>query len=272
MGTMNRSAERSLEPMDHPGHTSGALLTLARLRTRSGTAAHAVAILLDYLARSSSNSQGWVSGSRRRIATAERLSEWDVRVGFARLLEWGWIERQHAASPASAHYRLTAAFTVAVEAAGISRILRPHLPTFLPHDERVAHAAPISPEILRACTRRHLMERLLNLNERPKRYGRGYSKAVLRTTAIALHAFLHSALPQDSSCLASLRGLARETGLTFRSAKRARARLTGWGLLTEHHGACTINVPRLAQFLFEDGMDLPPSPAINRRRGRHRDH
>lgn len=270
---MTRSAERPLEPMEHPWHTSGALATLTRPRTRSASASHAAAMLLDYLVRGSSNGQGWVSGSRRRIATAERLSEWDVRVGIAWLLEWGWIERRQAAEPASAHYRLTAAFAKAVEAAGeeVSRSLTPHLPTPSPHHELRARAAPISPEILSACTRRDLMERLFKLNERPKRRGRGYSEPVLRATAVALHCFIQAALRRNEPCLASLRGLARETGFTFRSANRARARLIGWGLLTEQDGECALDHARLAQLLSDEGVDLPLAPAVHRRQGRHHD-
>lgn len=116
------------------------------------------------------------------------------------------------------------------------------------------------------------MQRLDTLNERPKRHGRAYSKAVLRATAVALHWFLQAALQHGEPVVASLRGLARETGLTFRSAKRARARLIVWGLLAERDGAFSLDYARLAQWLFEEGAELPPAPAIHHgRRGRHHD-
>ncbi len=117
------------------------------------------------------------------------------------------------------------------------------------------------------------MQRLVKLNERPKRHGRGYSKPILRGTAVALHWFLQAALQHGEPVVASLRGLARETGLTFRSAKRARARLIVWGLLAERDGAFALDYMRLAQWRFEEGAELPPAPAIHhRRRGRHYDH
>ena len=127
-------------------------------------------------------------------------------------------------------------------------------------------------ERLRAYAWQHLMQRFLTLNERTKRYGRGYSKPVLRGAAIVLHWFIQAALRQGERRVASLRGLAQETGLTFRSAKQARARLIAWGLLAEQNGAWVLDYMRLAQLLFEEGAELPSAPAVDRRRGRHHDH
>ena len=139
------------------------------------------------------------------------------------------------------------------------------------------HDAPITPEIsglLRACTWQRLMQRLVKLNERPKRHGGGYSKTVLRGTAVALHWFIQAALRRDEPRFTSLRGLARETGLTFRSAKTdasAAHRLGPAGRAGRR--TCAGLHARLAQWLFEEGVELPPAPAIHhRRRGRHHDH
>lgn len=106
------------------------------------------------------------------------------------------------------------------------------------------------------------IQRLVTLNERPKRHGRGYSKTVLRGTAIALHCFIEAALRRDEPRFTSLRALAHETGLTFRSAKHARARLITWGLLTEQGGTYALNHACLAKMLFEDQA----APAVSRRR------
>ncbi len=219
-----------------------------------------------------------MNGSRRRNAKALRLSEWEVRVGFADLARWGWIEKRPCAERAGAHYRLTTAFVEAVEAAGeqVSQILEPYLPIRSPADGSRTHDAPIPPEIsglLRTCTWQRLMQWLVKLNERPKRRARGYSKPILRATAVVLHWFIQAALQHGEPVVATLRGLARETGLTFRSARRARARLIVWGLLAERDGAFALDYVRLAQWLFEEGVELPPAPAIQQpRRGRHHDH
>ncbi|MGH8655047.1 MAG: hypothetical protein ACREYE_24040 [Gammaproteobacteria bacterium] len=138
-----------------------------------------------------------MSGSRRRIAKAACLTEWEVRVALDQLIQWGWIERRQTAEHASVHYRLTPAFAEAVELAGeeASGIVRQYV-----RDapiEPPARATPISPDLtehLRAYAWQHLMQRLLIINERPKRYGRGYSKPVLRGTAITLHWFIQAVL------------------------------------------------------------------------------
>ncbi|MGH8633698.1 MAG: hypothetical protein ACRET7_06145 [Burkholderiales bacterium] len=218
-----------------------------------------------------------MSGSRGRIAKAACLTEWEVRVALDQLIQWGWIEQRHTADHVSVHYRLTAAFAEAVELAceEVSGIVRQYVRRGNAPIEPPACATPMSPDLaehLRAYAWQHLMQRLLTLNERPKRYGRGYSKPVLRGTAVTLHWFIQAALQQAEPLVASLRGLARKTGLTFRSAKQARARLIAWGLLAEQNGAWIPDYMRLAQLLFEEGAELPSGPAVDRRRGSHRDH
>jgi hypothetical protein len=224
------TAEQTREPVQHAGDTLSALVTVTRSRTKGARLTYVAAILLADLIRASGAGKRWMNGSRRRIAKALRLSGWEVRVGFADLARWGWIEKRPCAERAGAHYRLTTAFAEAVEAAGeeVSQILEQYLPICSPADEFRTHDAPIPPEIselLRACTWQRLMQRLVKLNKRPKRHGRGYSKPILRGTAVALHWFIQAALGDGEPLITSLRGLARETGLTFRSAKRARARL-----------------------------------------------
>ena len=270
-------AEPAREPVEDAGDTLSALVTVTRCRTEGARLTYVAAILLADLVRASGAGKRWMNGSRRRIAKALRLSEWEVRVGFADLTRWGWIEKRPCAERAGAHYRLTTAFAEAVEAAGeeVSQILERYLPIYSPADESRTYDAPISPEIselLRACTWQRLMQWLVKLNERPKRHGSGYSKTVLRATAVAFHWFIQAAPQHGEPVVASLRGLARETGLTFRSAKRARARLIVWGLLVERDGAFALDYMRLAQWRFEEGAELPPAPAIHhRRRGRHHD-
>lgn len=256
-------ADHGAKPAEHHGHTLGLLLMLTRSR--------AAAILLEYLLRHSRAWEGWVSGSRRRIAKAACLTEWEVRVALDQLIQWGWIERRQT------HYRLTSAFVEAVELAGeeVSGIVRQYGRRGNAPIEPPARAPPISPDLaerLRAYAWRDLMQRFLTLNELTKRYGRGYSKAVLRGAAIVLQWFIQAALRQGERRVASLRGLARETGLTFRSAKQARARLIVWGLLAEQNGAWVLDYMRLAQLLFEEGAELPSAPAVDRRRGRDQDH
>ncbi|MGH8566832.1 MAG: hypothetical protein ACREXU_02170 [Gammaproteobacteria bacterium] len=271
------TVERSREPVAHTGYMVSALVAMTRFRTKSARTSHVAAILLAFFVQTSATGKVWVDGSRRRIAKTEGWSEWEVRVGLAELARWGWIERRHTPDRLSARYRLTAAFVEAVEAAGeeVSRILHEYIPIHSSPGEFRTHAAPISSDIsapLRDFTRQSLMQRLVKLNGSPKRHGRGYSKAVLRATAVAFHWFIQAALQHDEPVVASLRGLARETGLTFRSAKRARARLIVWGLLAEQDGGFSLDYVRLAQWLFEEGVELPPTPAIqHRRRGRHHD-
>lgn len=250
---------------------------LTRARTQSASTSHAAAILLAYVLRIWAARTGWVNGSRRRIAKAARLTEWQVRVALDQLNQWGWIERRQTADHVSVHYRLTPALAEAVELAGeeVSGIVRQYVRHGNAPIEPPARATPISPDLtehLRAYAWQHLMQRLLTLNERPKRYGRGYSKPVLRGTAITLHWFIQAALQQADPLVASLRGLARKTGLTFRSAKQARTRLIAWGLLAEQNGAWVPDYMRLAQLLFEEGAELPSAPAVHRRRVKHHDH
>lgn len=272
------TAEQAREPVEDAGDTLSALVTMTRSRTGGARATHVAVILLADLVRASGAGKRWMNSSRRRIAKALRLSEWDVRVGFADLARWGWIEKRPCAERAGAHYRLSTAFAEAAEAAGekVSRVLQEYLPMRCSPDELRAHATPTSPKIfesLRACTWQRLMQRLVKLNERPKRHRGGYSKTVLRATAVMLHWFIQVALRDGEPLVTSLRGLARETGLTFRSARRTRARLIAWGLLAERDGAFALDYMRLAQWLFEEGVELPPAPAIHhRRRGRHHDH
>jgi len=154
-----------------------------------------------------------VSGSRRRIAKAACLTEWEVRVALDQLIQCGWIERRQTADHISVHYRLTLAFAEAVALAGeeVSGIVRQYFRRGNAAIESPARAAAISPDLaenLRAYAWQHFMQRLLTLNERPKHYGRGYSKPVLRGTAITLHWFIQAALQQGEPHVASLRGLA----------------------------------------------------------------
>jgi hypothetical protein len=259
------------EAVEQSVHTFGALLTLTRSRIRSTNVSHAAATLLRYLVRGSSAAKGWRSGSRRRIAKTGDLTEWQVRAALDHLVTWGWIERREAAARAGAHYRVTAAFLEAVEGAGdeVHGILGPYVALHAFRNEPGASGAAITPKLsghLRKYTPQDLIQRLVTLNERPKRHGRGYSKTVLRGTANALHCFIQAALRGDEPRFTSLRGLAHETGLTFRSAKHARARLITWGLLTAQDGTYALDHARLAKMLFEDQAALPSTPAVSRRR------
>ena len=224
-----------------------------------------------YLVRGSSAAKGWVSGSRRRIAKTGDLTEWQVRAALDHLVTWGWIERREAAARAGAHYRVTAAFLEAVEGAGdevhgSSDRTLPYMRSAMNRAHPLPRSRLSSSGICAPTRRQDLIQRLVTLNERPKRHGRGYSKTVLRGTAIALHCFIQAALRGDEPRFTSLRGLAHETGLTFRSAKRARARLITWGLLTAQDGTYALDHARLAKMLFEDQAALPSAPAVSRRR------
>jgi len=174
-------ADDAPPPVEHEGYIFGPLLMLTRARTQSASTSHAAAILLAYVLRIWAARKGWVNGSRRRIAKAARLTEWEVRVAFDQLVKWGWIERRQTANHASVHFRLTPAFAETVELASeeVSGILRQCIPLGATPNEPRADATPISPEIserLCAYAWQHLMQRFLTLNERTKRYGRGYSK------------------------------------------------------------------------------------------------
>ena len=194
-----------------------------------------------------------------------------MRAARDHLVKWGWIEKREAAERAGAHYRVTTAFVEAVEGAGeeVHSILGQYVDLHAFRNEPGARADAITRKLfghLRIYTPQDLIQRLVTLNERPKRYGRGYSKTVLRGTAIALHCFIQAALRRDEPRFTSLRELAHDTGLTFRSAKHARARLITWGLLTEQDGTYALDHARLAKMLFEDQAALPSAPAVSRRR------
>lgn len=226
-------------------------------------------MLLRYMLDTQPAPDGYMECSRRQLTRALPLTERELRTALKRLHQCGWLERRPGGKGTSAHYRLTPAFA---EFAETTRV-RPHHMARRhgngeTHMQVPANGTPEFAEHLRGYAWQHLMQRLLTLNERPKRYGRGYSKPVLRGTAIALHWFIRQ---NEPIVVASLRGLAQETGLTFRSAKHARARLIAWGLLTEQDGALALDYARLAQLLFEDRLLLPPTPAIHRHRGRHHD-
>ena len=124
------TAEQAREPVAHAGDTLSALVTVTRSCTEGERLTYVAAILLADLVRASGAGRRWMNGSRRRIAKALRLSEWEVRVGFADLARWGWIEKRPCVERAGAHYRLTTAFAEAVEAAGeeVSQILEQYLP------------------------------------------------------------------------------------------------------------------------------------------------
>ncbi|MGH8645807.1 MAG: LexA family protein [Gammaproteobacteria bacterium] len=110
-----------------------------------------------------------------------------------------------------------------------------------------------------------ILARLFAANE--ARRGPGYNRRLLRSLGRCLHAVLAAAAGSAGAPVSlSLRGLAKATGISFRSARIARDRLVAWEVLIDEAGGYRIGYSPLHDILYNAVLPAPNprSPSAKR--------
>lgn len=101
-----------------------------------------------------------------------------------------------------------------------------------------------------------ILVRLFAANE--ARRGPGYNRRLLRSLGRCLHAVLAAAAGSAGAPVSlSLRGVAKATGMSFRSARIARDRLVAWEVLIDEAGGYRIRYSHLHDILYNAVLPAP---------------
>ncbi|MGH8491050.1 MAG: hypothetical protein ACREXS_19830 [Gammaproteobacteria bacterium] len=194
-----------------------------------------------------------------------------MRTALTYLLRWGWIDRSQHAANGLGHYCLTRAFAATAgkaENEELYRAILDRLPERFNRDEAAVEkktdvANPDLRQGLQAVSQSQLMQRMFELN-RIQRHC--YNKGTLRNLCTILHWFLQEeAQRPDDPIIVSMRALAKQAGLVFRTAKRSRDQLAVWGVLVHEADVYRLNHGRLVAMLNGEDTGLPLPLSVSAR-------
>lgn len=250
------------------------LLELTRLSASTASIARSAALLLRYLLERIGPRESYAGCSIRCLAEELHSTKSKVRTALNYLLSWGWLDRSQHVANGLGHYCLTHAFAATAgkaENEELYRAILDRLPERFNRDEAAVDKQTdvANAELrqgLQAVSQSQLMQRIFELNRIQRQYHyRGYNKGTLRNLCTILHWFLREEAQRPGEpIIVSMRALAKQTGLVFRTAKRSRDQLAAWGVLVHEGDVYRLNHGRLVAMLYgEDaGLLLPPPLSV----------
>lgn len=266
LGESNPSLRASLEGVDdalwhawdEAQRSKRTDLRVSDLQPGSTRKDHNIAMVFDHLLHGSGTGTESVRCPRRTTAPELGLTVKEFRTALQALIDRGWIERHPALSRnAPAAYRVTPTGLELLRGGnGSLEILGAQNPDATEHprsnDESTIDKPP-DPRVHRL-SQHEIVVRLFAANE--TRRGPRYNRRLLRSVGRCLHAVLAFA---GAPVLLSVRGIAKATGMSFRSARIARDRLVAWEVLVDEAGGYRIRYSPLHDILCN--AVLPPPNA-----------
>ncbi len=247
------------------------LLELTRLSASTASTARSAALLLRYLLERIGPRERYVGCSIRCLAEELHSTRSKVRTALNYLLSWGWLDRSQHVANGLGHYCLTRGFAATAGKAENEKLYRAILDRLPERFNRDEAAADKKTDVanadlrqgLQAVSQSQLIQRIFELN-RIQRHC--YNKGTLRNLCTILHWFLQEeAQRPEDPIIVSMRALAKQAGLVFRTAKRSRDQLAAWGVLVHEADVYRLNHGRLVAMLNGEDTGLPLPLSVSAR-------